>query len=434
MKAVFDLGEVLRGAVEEKALPLPSLLLAPAQWQALGAALARGTEVRFLGLFVAAERVNAMVLADDGPRILAMALEGGAYPALSPALPEAGWFERLARDLTGVAAEGAADERPAILHRGDAAAWPDVAAPEGEGQYQIGEGPVSGLIGLPLHRRLTVAGDAVASVEHRLGYVHRGIVALMQGRTPRAAAPLAARIAGWATVAHSLAIAHAVEAALEVTVEHSIERLRKAMVAAERTLAALSALGDVAEMLGFDGLATRCAEARRRVEQANAAAFFHPLMMDAIGPGGLAASPENGAFEAIAAALAQAETVLGRAGSFRVRLASGAEAGRVAGMVRAGIEAARAARDVFQSVRGAEMESAALPSGVSGTGIGVAARLSGAVYHWVMLLEGRIAGVFVIDPSGAVLHELESEAVGMTPEAVRLRAASMAVSVGGVDL
>lgn len=429
-----DLADLLQGVTMEPARPLPTLLVDEARWRALGPALAADPAVTPLGLFVAVGRVNAMVLTADGPLVVAMALAGDRYPALSPALPVCAWFERLARDLTGVAADGAVDDRPAVIHRGAAAAWPEVSPPTADGAYQIGEGPVAGLTARPLHRRIGVAGDAVVGLEHRLGYAHRGVTALMQGRTARAAAPLAARISGPATVAHSLAFARAVEAALGVVTPEGVEPLREAMAAVERGIAAVAVLGDLAEATGFDRLATRCAEARHAAGHAAEAAFFHPLMMDAIGPGGLAAWPEPQALESLGRALAAVATLLRAGGGARLRLACGDAAFPLGDLLRSGLDAVRAGRAALGAVRPGETAAIRLPAEGDGTGIGAARSLAGPVHHWVTLRQGRIAGVFAIDPGVAILRRLEREAAGLTPEALRLRALAAPLAVSGVDL
>src|SRR6185312_11326836 len=95
-------------------------------------------------------------------------------------------------------------------------------------------GPVHGVIAPPLHLRATLAGEIVRRLELRGGYAHRGQLALMRGKSPRAAARFAARISADATVAHALAFARAAEAALDVTPPPRAAALRLAMAEIER--------------------------------------------------------------------------------------------------------------------------------------------------------------------------------------------------------
>ena len=85
---------------------------------------------------------------------------------------------------------------------------------EGEGLHQIPVGPVHAGIIEPGHFRFTANGETVVRLEERLGYVHKGIEALMAGAPLDAAAKLAGRASGDSTVAYALAFARAAEAAL----------------------------------------------------------------------------------------------------------------------------------------------------------------------------------------------------------------------------
>src|SRR5205823_15004011 len=89
---------------------------------------------------------------------------------------------------------------------------------EGEALHQIPVGPVHAGIIEPGHFRFTASGDTVVRLEQRLGYVHKGIEALMVGASLDTAARLAGRTSGDSTVSYALAFSHALEAAMEVEV------------------------------------------------------------------------------------------------------------------------------------------------------------------------------------------------------------------------
>ena len=72
---------------------------------------------------------------------------------------------------------------------------PEFLSPAGEGLHQIPLGPVRPLPLGAVHLRLHALGGTVAGMEAQGGYGHRGLVALMLGRSPRAAARVAARVA-----------------------------------------------------------------------------------------------------------------------------------------------------------------------------------------------------------------------------------------------
>ena len=114
-------------------------------------------------------------------------------------------LERTIRDLYGLEPEGSPDPRPWLDHGrwgvrqplgartsdpavGDAYAF---LSAEGPPLHQIPVGPVHAGIIEPGHFRFSCNGEAVVRLEERLGYVHKGIDALMQGAPLDKAAKLA---------------------------------------------------------------------------------------------------------------------------------------------------------------------------------------------------------------------------------------------------
>ena len=114
----------------------------------------------------------AAYAAAEGLRIVELALAGDSYPDLSGLFPAANRMQRAARDLLGVAAEGAADSRQWLRH----GAWGadefplragfDPKAPrenraddypfvrvEGDGVHEIAVGPIHAGIIEPGHFR-----------------------------------------------------------------------------------------------------------------------------------------------------------------------------------------------------------------------------------------------------------------------------------------
>src|SRR5262249_291310 len=154
------------------------------------------------------------------------------FPSVGAPHPAAIRLERAVRDLYGLEPVGSPDTRPwldlgfwDVQHPlGDRRNAPAGRAPYpflptvGEGLHQIPVGPVHAGIIEPGHFRFTANGETVVRLEQRLGYVHKGIEALMAGASLDTAARLAGRTSGDSTVAYALAFAHAVEAAMEVEV------------------------------------------------------------------------------------------------------------------------------------------------------------------------------------------------------------------------
>jgi hypothetical protein len=194
----------------------------------------------------------------------------GRYAALSPAWPGAARFERMVRDLWGLSATGGADARPFLDHgrwavsaplsaqplpRSAPPFQPEFAPPPssagGEGLHQIPLGPARPVPLGAVHLRLHALGGTVAAMDAQGGYGHRGLVALMLGRSPRAAARVAARVAGDGAVAHALAFARAAEAATGTVPPPRALALRALMGELERIAGHLRWWGGVCAAAGL---------------------------------------------------------------------------------------------------------------------------------------------------------------------------------------
>jgi Ni,Fe-hydrogenase III large subunit len=140
----------------------------------------------------------------------------------------------------------------------------------------------------PGHFRFTANGEAVARLEERLGYVHKGIESLMAGATIEKGAQLAGRTSGDSTVAYAFAYARAVEAALHVEVPESAVYLRALMAELERLANHFGDIGAICNDASFPILLADFAILRERVLRTADACFGHRLMMDRIVPGGVA--------------------------------------------------------------------------------------------------------------------------------------------------
>ncbi|WP_374572716.1 hypothetical protein [Phenylobacterium sp.] len=289
-------------------------------WRALGEALARG-DLFFVSLWGEGRTVRVAVREAQGPAIGVHALEcpGGAYPALSHVHPPAARLERSLADLTGLSPVGAPDARPWLDHgrwgvshpMGEAQPTTGEPAPyvflpvEGEGLHEVPVGPVHAGIIEPGHFRFTANGEAVARLEERLGYTHKGTQALMAGAPLDHAARLAGRVSGDSTVAYALAFARAAEAALGVSAPPRAQWLRALMAELERLANHLGDIGAICNDAAFAVMLAHCGVLRELVLRACAVAFGHRLMMDAVVPGGVAADIAADGSRAIAEALAR---------------------------------------------------------------------------------------------------------------------------------
>jgi len=316
---------LIRAGAPQGARPFERFLLTAEAWSRLPAALAGDPSLGLMALWAEPGMVHAAFLAAAGGTVLLASApaEGGRYAALSPARPGAIRFERMVRDLWGLTAEGGTDLRPWLDHgrwpvagplSGQPAPMPGAEASrpaflpvEGEGIHQIPVGPIHAGVIEPGHFRFHVQGEVVVRLEARLGYKHKGTLALMLGKSPRAAAAFPARLSGDSTVAHAWAFAAAAEAALGVAVPPRAVALRAVMAELERIHNHLNDWGFICNDAAFAFPHARCGWLREGVLRAAEVAFGHRLMMDRVLPGGVATDIAPGGAEAIRTALAAVE-------------------------------------------------------------------------------------------------------------------------------
>src|SRR6185436_7468437 len=198
-------------------------------WEQAAASLQRG-EQSLLSLWGEPGLAHLALIESNRIRLLHLDCAAGTFPSVGRLHPPAIRLERAMQDLAGLQAEGAPDTRPWLLHTGP---YPFLPA-EGESLHQIPVGPVHAGIIEPGHFRFTANGETVVRLEQRLGYVHKGIEALMNGAAIERGAKLAGRTSGDSTVAYALAFARATEAALGIAAPPRAVHLRALMAELER--------------------------------------------------------------------------------------------------------------------------------------------------------------------------------------------------------
>jgi Ni,Fe-hydrogenase III large subunit len=479
---VSALEDVLRrGAPVAGAAPHARVLLDAAGWAALAAEEAPA----LLALWPGQRSVHAALLDEAGRVVVASGPAAPGYAALSPLRPGAALFERAARDLAGVVAEGAVDSRPWLDHAEETAWLPA----EGHGLHRILAGPIHAGVTEPGQLRFTVQGEAVVRMEVRLGFTHKGTLSLMQGKPPWAAARFAARLSGDSTVAHSSAFALAVEAASGVVAPPRAQALRVLMLEWERVANHLQDWGMICNDAGFAAIHAGTGRLRETVLRAAEAAFGHRLMMDRVVPGGVAVDVSGegvaalrSAALAVQRAMPGLQRVLERHASLQDRLvgtgvigaelvrrfAAGGVVGRASGrgfdarmlasplpyaalsprlVTRGeGDVAARLAvriEELGESLRLVRAALDTLPDGPleaplparAGEGSALVEGFRGECFAWVSLDDGgAIREVMLRDPSWLSWPLLEAAVQGNTVAEVPLIATSVNGSCAGCDL
>ncbi len=180
-------------------------------------------------------------------------------------------FEREIAEMFGIDFSGSPDLRRLRLHD---EVWPEGEYPlrkefrrraaggegrrvyrfkevEGEGMFDVPVGPVhAGIIG-PGHFRFNVAGEPITNLQVRLGFTHRGVEKLFEGKTPEEAFPIAERVAGDSSFSHGAAFCHAIEKLRGLNVPERAGVIRAIFLELERMYNHVADAGGIAVDVGF---------------------------------------------------------------------------------------------------------------------------------------------------------------------------------------
>jgi Ni,Fe-hydrogenase III large subunit/Ni,Fe-hydrogenase III component G len=322
-----DAGIAAQGLASEP----PYLHIPVGQWTAL-AKLVKEVGLRLVAVWATQEEETFTVHAafahkDHGYALTKTTLDAGAgeFPSITPHYVAAARMERVIHDLFGLIPDGHPDTRPWLKHEH----WPANAFPlrkafaaatqlprvegrypfieaEGDGVYEIPVGPVHAGIIEPGHFRFLAVGEQILNLEERLGYVHKGIEKVMEGRDVFAGARLAGRVSGDATVAHSWAYCQAAEQAVGLAVPHRAVALRAVLCERERLANHIGDIGAVCNDAAWSFMHMQCQRLREELARLHQQLFGHRLLMDCIKPGGVGCDVDG---DGIRLLLAQTRTI-----------------------------------------------------------------------------------------------------------------------------
>ncbi len=239
-----------------------------------------------------------------------IALNSPRIQSLTPLFPSTHRMERHIQDLYGVVFLDSLDTRRWTRHQ----AWqadefplrkqfplqrdlphrptpPDFEYPfmfaTGIGVYEIPVGPVHAGVIEPGHFRFQAIGEQVLNLEERLGYVHKGVEKLAEGRDAASLARLAGRVSGDTTVGHTWAACMAMERAAAIEVPLRGLMLRAIMAERERIANHLGDIGAICNDVGFAFALYQFHRLKELWVRMNERCFGHRMMMDCIIPGGV---------------------------------------------------------------------------------------------------------------------------------------------------
>ena len=272
--------------------------------QAIESALADGS--RFAGLHASADGLLVRVLLvdpDGTARLESLATPNRVAPSLVAIAPAAGWDEREAADLYGLAFTGHEPLRPLLNHEPPPAAW--TVPVRGHDPYQVAVGPIHAGVIESGHFRFHVVGDKILQLDAQLFYKHRGLERAAERKTLQEGGAFIARACAACTVANSVAYAHACEDALGLTPPQELARARTVLLELERIW---NHLNDIAAVCAGTGLApgnSHFAALTQRARQLNQTLTGHRFLFNTINLRGSTLTLTNNQLRAVRTELAQ---------------------------------------------------------------------------------------------------------------------------------
>lgn len=270
---------------------------------------------RFAGLFASPEGAGARLDAvlSQGTTLhtetVTVPADAPRYPALTPDVPGAAWYEREINDLFGIEAVGHPRLDPLVLPlvagspRPRPGAGAGAGAPrepaaldlrplpahvQGEGVFTIAYGPVRSGVFESVEYVVETPGEDIPHLRTRVFHKHRGLEARFEGLTAHDGALLAERCEGVASVAHAIAFCSAVEHIGQVTVPEAGCLVRVVHAELERVANHLDSTIRHVEAAGQAVAFARLALHKERVQRLRARLCGNRFGRGVVVPGGVA--------------------------------------------------------------------------------------------------------------------------------------------------
>jgi len=213
------------------------------------------------------------------------------YPALTPRLGAAFWYERVIHDRCGVVPEGHPRLAP-LIRPGSPEEHVLPRHVAGYGVFTLPHGPVRSGVLESIEYLVETPGEAIPHLNMRVFYKHRGVADRFAGMTADDGVLLAERAEGIASVAHALAFCHAIETIAGGQPPPAAGLVRVLHAELERIANHLDVAVRLADAAGLAVATARFALHKERVQRLVSALCGNRFGRGVVVPGGVSALPQ----------------------------------------------------------------------------------------------------------------------------------------------
>ncbi|HEY4826615.1 MAG TPA: NADH-quinone oxidoreductase subunit C [Solirubrobacteraceae bacterium] len=241
----------------------------------------------------------AIMRTGDSTLLLRAPVTGRGYPAVTPRVPAAHWFEREIHDLWDIVPEGHPRLEPLVRHGPEQA---EIALPangeigaghrgaerlSGPGVFVFPYGPVRSGVFEAAQFLVQTGGEDVAYCAQRLFFKRRGAERRICEVPLELAVLVAERVSGTSSLAHALAFSHAVEALSATEVPPRAQAIRRMLAELERMYNHVEVAVRECEDASLSVAQAQFAALKERLHRLAGEIIGHRFLRGAVVPGGV---------------------------------------------------------------------------------------------------------------------------------------------------
>ena len=227
---------------------------------------------------------RALLTSGDRSRVLSCDASAGEIESIVDLVEAAGWDEREAHDLHGLAFPGHSPMPALAAHPDDPAQW--MTSVSGDGVHQVAVGPIHAGVIESGHFRFHVIGERILAMDPRLFYKHRGLERAAEGLHVGEALTYAARACAACSVTNTVAYANAIESAHGLQPDRELRTARTVLLELERLYNHLHDISAICAGVGYAPGTMAFAALKDRAQQINMRSFGHRFLFDTVRLGG----------------------------------------------------------------------------------------------------------------------------------------------------